>query len=230
MGRRMSKLTIVTGYYEGGLHAADTSRVNTTPQDFFKIWHKNTSIIPHTKIYVVNAGVTPLGHGCEWINAENLGHARTMNQRQLLGGWSASLITGCLLAYHNQSDLLFKEQDCLAFGPYLERLYEEIGTMGMITGRRNQTGAARGLTAQSLILIRRDFLLDFMHHYLSIKSPDAILNPEHKFDAIEQRTGAVAHTAMGFDRDRPINFDALPFYAQQWSDAELAELVRRGMV
>ena len=221
----MRDIVVVTGYCPPSTNTVSLS------EDFFDIWVRNTLTINPRRIYVVNGGGTPIKDTrCEWINADNLGRNTTMPRGQQLSGWSASFVMGCLLAYHNNADLVFKEQDCLAFGRWLERFRDEIGNAGAISGHANTSGAATGLNAQSLVLVKYDFLLPFACAYLSIQEPCSVVMSEQKFDRVAALTGRLARTTMGHDRSRPIDYDTLPFYAQQLTAEEMAELRVRKLI
>lgn len=231
------KYIIVTGFADSGKSEPKLGGLSAIR--FFPIWMKNTRsdyrLIP--KIYVVSSSRTVGSfRNIEWINAgADLGHLGNLPQGQQLTGWSASFLMGCLLAFHNRADLIYKEQDCLAFGPWLDRLYDEIGDHGMITGHRNDTGGndaggpAAGLTAQSLVLVKNRYLLPFVTRYLSIPETDGEICNESKFDLIA-RDGETTQTTMGYDRSRPVNYSDEAFYMQQISAAELESLRERGLV
>jgi hypothetical protein len=221
---------IVSGYSSGGLHDTEGKRSLWSPDLFLAKWTKNTYLHAHPlNTYVISSDSPPPENGLLIVRVADLGHVQNMPSEQRLSGWSAALLTGCLLAYQSNADLIFKEQDCLAFGPWVDRLYNEIGTAPFITGKTNSGGQANGLLAQSLMLVQNSALLPFVSTYLSITTSDRDLWPEHKVKLIGAKLG-IAHTSMGYDRSRPINYADKAFYAQQWSDAELNELDNRKMV
>jgi hypothetical protein len=223
----MAQFILASGFY------APSGPAGQAHRDFFKIWAENNrrTIAPKATYIISAAGKPFLDDGVhQWITAENLGHVMQMPEQQVLGGWSASFLMSCLIAYHNKADLIYKEQDCLAFGPWVQRLYEEIGNAGMITGKMNTTGDAAGLLAQSLLLVRHGFLLPMIGLYCSIQQTDRQVVPEHKFNFIAQRTNAVRQTTMGCDRSRPIPFDDPAFYVQQLTTEEIAELRARKLI
>lgn len=207
--------------------------------NFFPIWYRNNFFKSGAR--AVNAIATPClipsftYEGLWWIQMlENLGHVDSVPRDQQLTGWSASFLMGCMLAYHARADMIYLEQDCLAFGSWVDVLYGEIGNAGMITGHANTSGNsaggdAGGLTAQSLVLVKNAYLLPFVQKYLAIPETDAVICNEDKFDLIG-REGQITQTSMGYDRSRPVNFSDSAFYMQQISAAELAELRARGLV
>jgi Tfp pilus assembly protein PilF len=219
---------IVTGYFnpggkEGGAEA----------EKFFPLWYDNTLKYarPH-RIYVINAASKPVDYGdCQWINlSENLfHHVRNLAPGQQLGGFSASVMLECLLAYHERSDLLFKEQDCLAFGTYVEKLYEEMGDKGMVAGPLIATGPGAGLLSVSLMLVRHEYLLEFVARYLSLWPSDRDYLPEHKLMEIA-KTGRIVQSKMGYDRNRPINFDDAGFHLRKITAEEMGTLRAKGLI
>jgi tetratricopeptide (TPR) repeat protein len=220
-GGRASRYIIVTGYHSDGSSSA--------PEDFFRLWYDNTIKYakPH-RIYVINAASKPVDYGdCRWINlSENLGHVSGMSRRQQLGGASLSHLLGCMLAYLERADFIYKEQDCLAFGDYIERLYTEIGPAGFITGRTNENGPAAGLLGISLLLGKLAFLPEFIARYASLRSSDVDLVPEFKIAEMTR----LARTQMGYDRSRPFNLRDPGFYVQKLTAEELTTLRGAGLI
>lgn len=218
------RYVVVTGYFNSG---------DALTEDFFRIWHDNTTrFAKPARIFVINAASKPLDYGnSTWINlSENLfHHAFNLPPGQQLGGFSASVMIGCLLAYHERADMLFKEQDCLAFGNYVETLYAEMGDKGMVAGPILTSGPGAGLLAVSLMLIRHEYLLEFVARYLSLWPTDREFLPEHKLMEIA-KTGRIVESKMGFDRNRPINFDAPAFHLQKMTVKEMEILKARGLV
>jgi tetratricopeptide (TPR) repeat protein len=159
-GRRY---VVVTGYFTAGGDEAEK---------FFPVWYENTQkYAKPARIFVINAASKAVEYGeCEWVNlSENLfHHVLNMPTGQQLGGFSASVMLGCLLAYHERADLLFKEQDCLAFGNYVQTIYAEMGDKGMVAGPLLASGPGAGLLSVSLMLVRHEYLLEFVARYLSL--------------------------------------------------------------
>jgi tetratricopeptide (TPR) repeat protein len=223
-GGRASRYVIVTGYFSDGSRAAE---------DFFRIWYDNTLKYakPH-RIYVINAASKPVDYGdCVWINlSENLGHALGgMSRRQQLGGWSMALFVGAMLAYLERADFIYKEQDCLAFGDYVERLYTEIGPAGFIAGHINESGQAAGLLGTALMLGKLNFLPEFIARYLSLRASDVDFLQENKMSEIG-KSGRLVYSSMGYDRSRPVNLSDPSFYFQKITADELAALRRAGLI
>lgn len=223
------KFITVSGY-------CDPQHCSVIPDmTFFQTWLDNVRKVDFYRAYIVNAGGTrPNAYtpDFEWINVDNLGHIRNMPKHQRLSGWSAAFMTGLLLAYQRRSDMIFFEGDCLAFGPWVDMLYDEIGDKGMITGKPNGEGPACSLIGQSLVLVKNRFLLDFLSIFTGIQSSDAdeYSCPERKFSMIAKNTGEIVQTSLGYDRTRPIGYDDRAFYAQQLVDSELAELTKRRLI
>ena len=164
----------------------------------------------------------------------NLGHVGDLlngTKPHAFCGWSAGLMQLAMTAYCGELDLIYKEQDCLAFGPWVEQMYKDMGDGNMVFGGKMKT-APYMPAAQSLILIRHKFIPDFIWRYLGM-GPDGDINnlPEHKFGRmLEQEPHHFRTLSFGYDRERPINFDAPVWYAQKFTPAELAELKKRGMI
>jgi hypothetical protein len=216
---------------------------------FFATWLENTrKAAPLAPIYIISSAIERpatnevywyvngeehclLHPPVQWIEVENLGHAHRIPKEQQLCGWSACFVTGLLLAYQNNADLVLKESDALAFGPWIDRLYSEIGDKGVITGHPNGPGPAVGLLAQSLVLVRYRYLLEFASRFLAIKGSDGqpATEAERKFERMARETGEFAQASFGYDRTRPVNYNDEVFYMQQITAEEMAELKRRGL-
>ena len=224
----MKRYIIVSGYYE---HPA-SNKHGMSSVEFFPIWQRNNDHYTHAEaVYIVNAGgVQRPGWGGRWIEVGNLGHVDHMTGEQRIGGWSAAFLMGCMLGYHNGVDVIFKEQDCLAFGPWVDLLYSH--DAAMVTGRVNDNGTAQGFVPQSLALILHRYLLDFVQRYLAIPESDKreATIPERKFDRIAAQTGEHARADLGYDRSRPVNFDDAAFYLQQISMPEMEQLRKRKLI
>jgi hypothetical protein len=131
-------------------------------------------------------------------------------------------------AYLNDADYsVFLEQDCLIVG---EGIIEDcIAKMGNAKIMYGATSPVR--IEQSFVIIRRDYVLDFLHEFLGMKQSDKDLFTEVKFQRLQKRARAFravgfpapgfASLPFGFGRNRPIDFSEPKFYAQQWSREEL---------
>jgi tetratricopeptide (TPR) repeat protein len=226
-GDRAPRYLIVTGYFN------PPSARQTDAEDFFRLWYDNTLKYaqPH-RIYVINAASKPVDYGdCHWINlSHNLGHVFAgMSRRRQLGGWSTSLFIGSMLAYLEGADFVYKEQDCLAFGNYIDRLYTDLGPAGFITGRVNENGPAVGLLGTALMLGKLNFLPEFIARYIGQWPSDVSILPETKMAELA-KTERFVQTTMGFDRSRPVDFHQPAFYLQKITSDELSALAQAGLI
>lgn len=231
----MNKYTIISGYCE-----ATKENDENRARMFWPIWLRNTCKDTTGKIYIVNVARQPsdtcgLRDRLEFINADNFGHNCKQPQIPLdaeMDGWGLSVLIGALICYHNKTDMIFKEQDCLAFGPWVDELYREAEAKNaqMITGKNNPFC---NLLAQSLFFIRNSYLLRFINNFIGISFGKSAVTyyGEHKFkDLIKLCPDDIKMTDMGYDRSRPLGYDDKCFYAQQLKDSELAELRARNLI
>jgi hypothetical protein len=193
---------------------------------FAELWYRNQrEHCPFQKrIAVISTGYGfPVA--AEEINVfygKNLGHVGDGPKE--LCGWSAGFLALCLLAYNNQEDLIYREQDVLAFGPWIETAYADLGDGDMIFGPRMQT-APWMCCAQSIVIIRHRFLLTFVKRYLALGNDTLQFLPEHKFCALKaQEPKRFRELSFGVDRMRPLPFHAPVWYAQQFTKAELDDM------
>lgn len=215
---------IGTGYFDKG----DSTR------EFAKLWCENLlRYAPQAKeVYVICAG-------CDYpiqsdhiisIRGQNLGHVGEYVDGKRNGqfcGWSASIITLASIALSLKEDFIFLEQDCLAFGPWIERAYQDMGNGGFVFGPPHKT-APYMPCSQALFVIRHWFIVTFLKEYLSLPC-DAQMLPEEKFLRImEAHPKECSHLSFGCDRERPIPYDDEVVYAQQMQPEDVAEFRRRG--
>lgn len=210
------------------------ARQNRGAEWFFDLWLQNTlKYCQPKKIFVVAAGGQKLdGKPVDWITVDGdlggcgdiLNHAKPYPYC----GNGPAVCVSALLAYLNESDYVYKEQDALCFGPWVEKMYEEIGDGGFIMGKDNPLMPC----ANSVFLIKHSFIPAFVSWYMSSEpedKPDTI--GEHKFarwrDANRKQ---VRDFSFGYDRMRPLNISDPVFYAQKLTADELKGLKEAGLI
>ena len=207
---------------------------------FFGTWVKNTHKMgDHYVVVLANGGCFPTDianqmsrFGIRYdiiLLPNNLGHvSHLLNGKDVeFCGWSAVMISLAMLAYTNECDFVYKEQDCLCFGPVIETMESELGSAGMIFGNcLYPDGVHRMPAAQSLFMVRHGFIPEFVRRYLGMgKDGDPNNLPEHKFKRLEDETpDKVKRFSFGVDRGRPLPIGAPVWYAQQLTDEELEML------
>lgn len=226
------KYVIGTGYHNNPTSAEKTGGL--APQDFFEHWWHNTMRYSNPERVIVLAsgtGERPKENHGLWIDLPgDLGHVHDLNNHRKpyhWCGWSIAFVTTALLAYFNECDYIWKEQDVLAFGPWVDRMYAEIGDAGMICGK------ARCMpVVQSLVLCKHEFIPDFVHMFMGTGSEQIKSNEgELKFMRLEQdHPTKFARYSFGVDRDRPIPYGDEVWYCQHWTPEEFGTLKRRGLV
>jgi hypothetical protein len=143
-------------------------------------------------------------------------------------GWSATVMALALLCYQNETDMVYQEQDCLTFGDCIETMYREIGDGKVIFGKSKAMSCA-----QSLFLVRYDYLPQFVSDYISV-GPDtnsSCLTEDHFKLMLERKPQQWRQFSFGVDRERPEGWiEQRPMYVQQLTPDELALLKERGMI
>ena len=216
--------TIGTGYFDNG----------STSAEFFKTWIANTRKYAkpaNGEIVVVNAASPSLEKfGGTWLNMRcNYGHVKTMSPEEKYGGWWLGFMTGALVAFQHGTDFIYKEQDCLAFGSWVEHMYAESRQTGagVIVGKFDH----KYKIEQSLVLVKRGSIMGLIQRYLAISGSDIHPRPELKFLQIMKRyPRALAFMQMGCGRNRPIPYDAPCFYAQKLTQGEMQQFKSRGLL
>ena|ERR1700719_1060086 len=149
-----------------GYHRRDESSEN-----FAKIWYGNLRrYTPFPKRIAVISTGAPFPVVADEINVyygENIGHVEGGDDSPELQGCSGAMLALCLLAYNSHSDLVFKEQDVLCFGPWLEKAYEDLGRGGMVFGHP-MSSAPWMPCAMGVYIIKRWFLLEFVRRYIAV--------------------------------------------------------------
>lgn len=218
---------IITGYHETG----------EKDVDFAWIWHRNTTANYRGQIYVVetkSSRFPPFDDIIHIPTNYNLGHIGDLlngTSRHVFCGWSASMLAGAMIAYNCGKDMVYKESDCLAFGPWMQTMYNELGSAGLIFGRKHQSEPWMPCS-QSLFLVRHSYIPTFVSRYLALGTDNDVNNlPETKFQRLEEADwDNVKRLSFGYDRERPVNFRDPVFYLQKITTSEMQELIKRGLV
>jgi len=149
-------------------------------------------------------------------------------------GWASAMLTAALIAYNDCLDFVFQEQDCLAFGPYIDQLYAEMGNGTMTIGGPLNPPHQKLTSSQSLFLVRHSFIPSFVSLYLSL-GEDATLPGqygEQKFTALKKGLGDRVRVSgpWNLDRNRPLPWEAPVWAAQQWTLDEYNEAKKRELI
>lgn len=214
---------IGTGYHEK----------SPADQEFARLWYRNQrDHTPYqTRIAVISTGAHyPVDFGeINVFYARNLGHIGDDGPWPLKG-WSASILALCLLAYNYGEDLVYREQDVLAFGPWMKQAYIDMGDADMVFGHQQTTGPYMPCS-QSIFVIRHRFLLEFVKRYIALGNDSLEFCPEHRFVALKQQDPARFRTlSFGVDRERPLPFTAPIWYAQQLTADEIKSIKDHGLI
>lgn len=206
---------------------------------FFRLWMENNKKYANPlAYYVVQSGDGKVPDPAwyktvpvHWLPLHgNLGYFG-----QLLSGQKPYHFSGCaamiaitsMIAYANECDYIYKEQDTLAFGPWVDRMYSEIGSHGCIFGSCRTMGQHL-----SPMLIRHAFIPEFVRIYLgSGRENDAHQTMEAKLGRFEQAYPSdFCRYSFGYDRDRPLNLNDPVFCAQKISREELRSMSAAGLL
>lgn len=221
-----------SSYFDGG----DERR-----RAFSKLWHLNqikTDLVnpaPTRTVIIAEGGSLPTFTGptsdTVYLTGD-LGHIGAHlngSKPYEFTGWSASMCALAMMAYIDVADFIYRESDCLAFGPWVHQMYKDLGDGKFIFGPK-QTSAPWMSCSQSLFLVKHDFIPAFVRAYLSL-GKDASTLGEDKFVKMDQMMpGTARHLTFGYDRMRPIQWEDPVFYMQQCSDADINEARSRGLI
>lgn len=208
------------------------SKPNSGLEWFYNLWWENVHKYSNPdRVFILAMGGCriPAASG-SWIELDgDLGHVHEILNKLRPFPYCGNGIALCILAliaYCNESDFVYHEQDALAFGPYVEKMYEELGDGGMIMGKQKCQPVANSIT-----LMRHSFIPEFVSWYLTSAAEDTPGTiGEHKFGRWAESNNKIRFYSFGCDRDRPIPMDDPIFYAQKFNRQELLELKTRGLI
>ena len=139
--------------------------------------------------------------------------------------WSASIISGAAYAMANDMDLLYVEQDCLAYGLADIVRYAQTSSPAMMYGFGDNASWAPGWAENSLTFVSSKLLPPFIWAMNEIRNcTDGDVKFEHAFHNVLM-AGELSEYfhpwPFGCGRKRPVPFDQENFYAQQLTDEDL---------
>ena len=206
---------------------------------FYHLWLENT--LRYTEplaIYVVGSGD---GKRPDWTGwpvlpiywlpiLGDLGYCGDILSGRKPYHFAGAMMTWCtlaMIAYMNEADFLYKEQDVLAFGPYVEEMYSALGDKGWVFGNCRLMGAT-----SSFSLVRHKHIPEVVRLYLGTPAEnDPNQMPEAKFSRLQQaHPDLLCRYSFGVDRDRPFDVKAPVWYAQKFTREELLQLREAGLI
>lgn len=159
-----------------------------------------------------------MGHCSHLLDGKKLHH---------FCGGTSTVMALAMMAYANETDFIYYEQDGLAIGPWVERMYAEIGNRGCIFG------SCRAMNChQSLMLVKHAAIPEYVRLYLGTgreNTPDNMGESKHCRLQVE-RPDFFTRYSFGCDRDRPIPYADPVFWAQKLSRDEMLEMRRRKLI
>jgi hypothetical protein len=214
--------SIVSGYH---------CRPNSGLDWFYPIWWENTlkGQPKANKIFVIAmSGCRIPGALGDWIHLD--ADAQLFKEHQTKVRINVLVIcTGALLCWLNGDDMIYKEQDLLAFGPWTTRMYEELGTAKVTFGKYSP-GSGHHIAQNSLMLIKHEFLLDYVKWNLEMADGNHMDAERNHFILASNHPETARFYSFGYDRERPFNMDDPVWTAQKISIEELKMMRDRGLI
>jgi hypothetical protein len=240
-----NKYIITSGYWNGPHWDGKTLNPDIVgfTKNFFNIWWDNTFKYSNPEEVLIinqNSPFLPDEKKGKWIDTLfNLGHVHSLDTNNYpnkkFAGCSLTFMIAALYCYNSNCDMIYKEQDCLAFGDWVNSLYADLeeNNAKMLIGREEDADGQS--SAQSIFLIKHDFLLDFVRSYLSLNYNDAgpgYVRPEWKFTILKNHLypDSIKFMSMGYDRARPASYEEETYYIQQLKQQEIDILSRIGKI
>lgn len=225
MNVREYNFSVYTGYVARDLDGNKYANLNS--QNFFNLWYKNTrKYIPNKDIFLLGPDVPDLSLTQnvkilgKYANLGHIGDYLTNIKTGRWCGWTAAVVLGLAHSYAAGTDFIYKEQDCLSFGNYIERMYNDCKDHDIVYGSCSAMGVA-----QSLFLVKRDAIPDIIASLSKDEDRDVL--PEYKFTRLPVRQKRLS---FGYDRDRPFNESDDCFYIQQLSTQDIEKLNNKALI
>lgn len=177
-------------------------------------------------------------YGIQSISVDtNLGHVHDFlnHDTPQWGGWSMSWMITAMIAYSEQRDFIYIEQDCLCFGDWFgtlmqDRRYNSQHPPGEFD-EGHEFDALIGThdtmpCEQSLFWVRHGYIPEFLKLYLEFQG-DGMMLPEAKFRMmLRHHRQHIWFHSLGVGRQRPWP-ETGPFYVQQLTDPELRQVLEQ---
>jgi hypothetical protein len=218
-----------TQVHPGSRRNASDNRIRS--REFFDVWYDCIKTYTSPEKIIVIDSASPIKpktrQDVEFVSLKrNFLHAEGCETR--LTGWTRAFLTGAFYALMNDTDYsVFVEQDCAVVGGgIVEQAIAEMEGRG----KKISYGKLDGMGSyieQSFVIIKNDYILEFIEHYLAIPKTDNVfdgMSPEIKFRTINEKDTFWYPLPFGYGRNRPINFQDATFYAQQMTTDELRRL------
>lgn len=170
----------------------------------------------------------------QWIELDkNYGHANDIRTNKIntkYSGFTRSVLLGCLYALNCDADYyVYVEQDCLIKGA--DFLNQAIGEneADILVGQATEGGIGLdGKTAvpmkqQSLMIIKKSGMERFIIGLLDADWSDGEVSPEKTMERKLQPLGTIS---IPYGRSRPIDFSQSCFYAQHFTEEDLAKFIQ----
>lgn len=231
------KYTIGTGY-------CPSSKTPIPARDFFSLWYFNT--LKHANAQRIVVVGSQGAKAPESLEAEHdlfipikgdLGHIRHISdgtKSSDWSGWAGGMMLAAMVAYNDETDFIYKEQDCFAWGDWVQQLYDDMGDGQAVVGRPLAPPHHKLKSSQSLFLVRHAYIWQFVRDYLMEGADNNTTNHgETKFYRMLQKKPKEIRVQSGtwnLDRDRPLTFDRSLWAAQQITPTELSELQSRNLL
>lgn len=219
------KPLIGTGFYSNAEEYEEKLR-------FLDLWLSNTK---DHDIVIIDNSVRPLVVDHDRVRVvrlnNNKGHVDQFKGafRPQILGMSICWITSAMIAYAEDRDFIYKEQDTLCFGPWVQELYRR-GEFYKLMAQMGYALCTPARVECCLFWVDYDFIIEMIAKYLEISDGDGKLTPEEKFDHVSQLERRIAPISFGVGRDRPIPWDDPIWYAQRFKSEEMDALRARKMV
>jgi hypothetical protein len=212
---------IGTGFYASAANAAKAA-------EFSRLWDRCNAVAP---VVVVDNSDNGFETKHRVIRVEkNLGHyIQIWNKPDadpdgpMLCGWSISWIIPALIAYSENRDFVYIEQDCLCLGDWVGQLKSDIAS----TGAKVLIGSPSGGQSSevSLFWMDRDYIPWAIREYMVRPGDNKMLTEDKFWDLGQRSPRIVAFHSLGPGRNKPIPSDGAAS-VQYLNDQEIEWIIK----
>lgn len=218
----MSELLIGTGFFA-------TKQNYTQKREFLRTWLDNT---PGDVVIIDNSEIPLDSVSARVIRINNNLGVATQFQglfRPYLLGHTISWIMPMMIAYSENKDFIYKEQDSLWFGDVAGSLAKRGADCDLVAQIGYITSSPMRIE-NCLFWVRHDYQVEFWTKYCEISEGDGMKISEEKFEFIARYDRRIVAISFGVGRDRPLPIDDPVWYAQRFTEVELSRLKKKGLI
>jgi len=236
LGQRQAKVVVGSGWWSAGIRSKWNKGDDLTRSPaFFALWHRQVLKSLDPSVILVTDSSSPNKPEWQrfdrvrWLELDrNYGHANDIRiglSKTKFAGHTRAELMGALYALCCDADyFVYVEQDCLLKGE--DFLAQAIGDQEFdffcgqrtVGGRSFDGGIAAPMLQESVLVMNRRGIENFLSRIIAVPYSDGDLSPEVR---IEKELVPYGLLQVPYGRSRPIDFCRSHFYVQHLTREEL---------